>query len=110
MYEIDVEPAASSLLRISAWRRAATLVERVKSMREASDTRQVGNNGQRDVERGRQRLEEWRAQEAFSRSALFQQRLAQAGLTVAEFLNLLSEPAEAAPELCELCERYGDLT
>src|SRR2546421_7216824 len=104
MYEIDVEPAAWSPLPISAWRRAATLVERVKAMRGASGAWQVENDGQRDLERGRRRLEEWRAQEPFSRSALFLERLAQAGLTEAELVNLLSEPAEAAPALCELCE------
>jgi hypothetical protein len=58
MYETDIEPAALSLLPNSAWRRAATLVERVKSMREASGAWQVRNDGQCDVERGRRRLEE----------------------------------------------------
>jgi type 2 lantibiotic biosynthesis protein LanM len=110
MVETDFEPIASCLLPGSAWRRAATLVERVRFIRGAGDAWHVQNDGQRDVERSRRRLEEWRAQEPFSRSALFQERLAQAGLTEAELMDLLSEPAEAAPSLCELCEQNGDLT
>ena len=85
----------SSLLCASVWRRAAALIERVHLLRTApwSGT-QVGQ----DAERGRQRLEQWRAQEPFSSDGLFGQRLAQAGLTEAELRDLLGQPADTDSE------------
>jgi type 2 lantibiotic biosynthesis protein LanM len=82
-----------SFVKTSAWRRAATLVERVEAYRVPP-----GRNGiERDAERGRRRLEEWRGQEPFPSAVLFQQRLAQAGLTEEELLGLLSESNNSAP-------------
>ena len=85
----------SSFLCAPVWRRAAALIERVDLLRTApwSGT-QVGQ----DAERGRQRLEQWRAQEPFSSDGLFGQRLAQAGLTEAELRDLLGQPADTDSE------------
>src|SRR5262245_7579757 len=80
---------SSSFLCASVCRRAATLVERVHILRTVPRSGlQVGP----DAERGRRRLEQWRAQEPFSSDGLFGQRLAQAGLTEAELRDLLGQP------------------
>ena len=80
---------SSSFLCASVCRRAATLVERVHILRTVPRSGlQVGP----DAERGRRRLEQWRAQEPFSSDGLFGQRLAQAGLREAELRDLLGQP------------------
>jgi type 2 lantibiotic biosynthesis protein LanM len=89
----------SSFVAGAAWRRAATLVERVRQRR-APGRRRTAPNEARDAERGKQRLQEWRAQEPFAPGPLFQQRLAQAGLTEDQLLDMLSEPAGAALTPC----------
>jgi type 2 lantibiotic biosynthesis protein LanM len=89
----DETSPGASVIRSSAWHRAATLVERVQKSRARG---KVGSAFAitRDAERGMQRLAEWRSQVPFSSDALFQDRLAQAGLTEAELLELLSETAD----------------
>jgi type 2 lantibiotic biosynthesis protein LanM len=78
----------SSFLGAAAWRRAVPLVERVQALPAA---RRSGPRAGRDAERGKRRLEQWRTQEPFSSGPFFAQRLAQAGLTGEELLDLLSD-------------------
>src|SRR5436305_14182186 len=84
----------STFLGASDWRRAATLDERVRALRGPA---RPGVLAARDAERGSRRLEQWRAPEPFLVDGLFEQRLAQAGLTAAEVRDLLGEPDEADP-------------
>jgi type 2 lantibiotic biosynthesis protein LanM len=79
---------SASFLCASVCRLAATLIERVHALRTSPGP---GTQVPHDAERGRRRLEQWRAQQPFSRDGLFGQRLAQAGLTEIELQNLLSE-------------------
>jgi type 2 lantibiotic biosynthesis protein LanM len=89
-----IRPFPSFLARTS-WHRAATLTERARSLQAMglpnSDTLRD------DAERGRRRLERWRAQTPFGSDGIFQARLAQAGLTQEQFLRLLSDPADSPP-------------
>jgi hypothetical protein len=82
----------ASLLCPSVWRRAATLTERVHLLR---TTPGFATPAGQDAERGKRRLEQWRAQEPFSTDGFFGQRLARAGLTEAELQDLLGQPADS---------------
>ena len=55
-----------------------------------------GRESRLDLGRGRRRLEKWKSQAPFSSSPLFEQRLAQGGLTETELLALLSETVDAS--------------
>lgn len=70
------------------WYRALTFRERLDALR-ASHIPLSSN------ETGRRRLAQWRAQPPFDQEDYFARRLAVEGLTEAELLHLLSEPADA---------------
>jgi len=72
-----------------AWHKAMTLSERARSQRGSTAHEPV-------VERGHKRLAKWKAQPPFDSGELFQQRLAQEGLTESYLLELLSDQAESA--------------
>jgi type 2 lantibiotic biosynthesis protein LanM len=72
------------------WHNATTLDER------AHRRAQAENSGRGIVtERGRKRLAKWKAQPPFDAHPLLRQRFEQAGLTEAEFLELLSDEGDA---------------
>lgn len=74
------------------WHKATTLRERAAILRSATSVR---STSQKEVERGRKRLAKWKAQPPFDSDGLFEQRLAQDGVTEAELLELLSGPVLA---------------
>src|SRR3989304_6855991 len=81
-----------STVNAACWLRATTLLERVRVLRSSSVPK---SEALRDVERGRKRLAEWRAQPGFSPHAIFEKRLAQLGLHENECADILSLPADA---------------
>lgn len=64
----------------SAWCRARTLKERIAASSE---------NLVYDVELGKKRLQKWKSESTFADGSLFDQRLAQDGITEAEFSQIL---------------------
>jgi type 2 lantibiotic biosynthesis protein LanM len=76
-----------------AWYQAATLAERIESVRALGHAQQ-GAEANKDVA-GR-RLQQWCAQRPFANASTFARRLATEGITEAEFLGLLGEPLESA--------------
>ncbi|HEX7331906.1 MAG TPA: type 2 lanthipeptide synthetase LanM family protein [Pyrinomonadaceae bacterium] len=80
-----------SIEQSSAWHQAATLKERLASLRaESSTTPQI----EIDWERGERRLQRWRTQPPFEKGTLFEQRLKMDGTTEDELRLLLAEPAD----------------
>jgi type 2 lantibiotic biosynthesis protein LanM len=75
------------------WCRALTLAERL-GIRQAAPER---SGSSRITERGQECLAKWKAQAPFNADSLFQQRLAQSGLTEGELLELLSAPVGPSP-------------
>jgi type 2 lantibiotic biosynthesis protein LanM len=83
-----------SFLARSTWHRAATLAERARSLH----TMGLPRWAPRDDERGRRRLERWRAQAPFASDSHFYARLTLAGLTEEQLLDLLSVAPESPPD------------
>jgi type 2 lantibiotic biosynthesis protein LanM len=77
------------------WYQAATLTERLASLREAqAETANVTLN----AELAHRRLERWRSQLPFQDGSAFAQRLATDELSEEEFYHLLGEPIEAVQD------------
>jgi type 2 lantibiotic biosynthesis protein LanM len=79
----------STLFQSAQWYKAATLAERVGAPPAGTQESSV------DAEAARQTLDAWRQQAPFDRESLFAQRLDLDGITEADLLDLLKEPAEA---------------
>ncbi|MDB9375177.1 type 2 lanthipeptide synthetase LanM [Nodularia sphaerocarpa] len=72
----------------SAWFRARTLKERIAASSE---------NLVYDVELGKKRLKKWKSESTFTDAGLFAQRLAQDGITEAEFAQILGQNIAPIP-------------
>ncbi|MDB9304260.1 MULTISPECIES: type 2 lanthipeptide synthetase LanM family protein [Cyanophyceae] len=86
----------------SAWFRARTLKERIAASSE---------NLVYDVELGKKRLKKWKSESTFADAGLFAQRLAQDGITEAEFAQILGQNIAPIPLkwLRELEQAYENL-
>jgi len=79
-------------LQTTVWYQAATLRERITSLRE---TQRTALNVEVDSDLARRRMGRWRSQPPFATDSYFAQRLALDGVTEDELLHLLGEPPES---------------
>jgi len=92
--EITTQPIRASFLSVddSCWYQAVTLTERLNSLRALPSHHIL------DTTLAERKLNEWKAQSAFSKGIEFAERLATDSLTEDEFLTLLGEPIEAVQQ------------
>ncbi len=87
-----------TMLKAAAWYRALPLSERVRSLRNSPH---AGLAGPVDSELARRRGMRWESQPPFGSGTCFDDRLAQDGLTKADWSRLLGEASESVRDRCE---------